>query len=126
MNVQISIRHMAVSQGVKRLVHELCAEVQSKYEDIQIIDVKIEDVNGPHKAGVDKRCHLKVRGKERLVIDVDEVDEDLGHAIDHAFRRLYQTLWRVRPHTESIRLSENDAEETDCHVITGAGHERLN
>jgi ribosome-associated translation inhibitor RaiA len=33
-----------------------------------------------------------VRGKERLAIDVEEVDEDLHSAIDNAFRRLKQVL----------------------------------
>ena len=61
MNVQISIRHMAMSQGVKQLVRELCDEVQNKYGGIQNTNVKIEDVNGPDKTGIDKRCHRSVR-----------------------------------------------------------------
>jgi ribosome-associated translation inhibitor RaiA len=96
MNVQISIRHLAVSPGVKQLVHELCEEVQNKYGEIQNIDVMIEGVNGSHKAGIDKRCHLRVRGMEHLVIDADGIDEDLGDAIYRAFRHLYQALRRDR------------------------------
>jgi ribosome-associated translation inhibitor RaiA len=83
---------MAVSQVVKKIVRDLCSEVQNKCNGIQDIDVKIEDINGHAKSGMDKRCHLKVRGKERLAIDVDEVDEDIHSAIDNAFRRLKQML----------------------------------
>lgn len=96
MNVQISIRHMAVSHGIKQLVHEMCDEVQNKYGDIKCIDVMIEDVNGPYKAGIDKRCHLRVRGKDRLAIDIDEIDEDLSYSIDQAFYHLYQALRRSK------------------------------
>lgn len=98
MNVQITIRHLVVSQGVKQLVRELCDEVQNKYGDIQNIDVMIEGVNGSHKAGIDKHCHLRVRGKEHLAIDADEIDEDLGDAIYQAFHSLYQALRRSRPY----------------------------
>ena len=92
MNIQISVRRMTVSQVVKQIVRNLCSDVQNKFNGIQNIDVKIEDINGPNKSGIDKRCHLKVRGKERLAIDVEEVDEDLHSAIDNAFRRLKQVL----------------------------------
>jgi hypothetical protein len=71
--------------------------VQNNYGGIQNIHVKIEDVNGPHKTGIYKRCHLRVRGKEHLAIDVDEIDEDLGYAIDQAFCYLSQAVRHIRP-----------------------------
>lgn len=110
MNVQISIRHMAVSQLVKQMVRELCGEIYRKNNDIQNIDVNIEDINGPHKAGIDKRCHLKVRGKERLIIDIDEIDEDLDCAIDKAFHQLKQVLRRCHPARIYRRTSDDDSE----------------
>jgi ribosome-associated translation inhibitor RaiA len=92
MNIQISVRRMTVSQVMKRVVRDLCSDIQNKCNRIQDIDVKIEDINGPNKSGMDKRCHLKVRGKEHLAIDVEEVDEDVLSAVDNAFRRLKQVL----------------------------------
>jgi len=92
MNVQISIRHMVASKAIKQMVKDLCYEVNDKYTNIQNIDVKIEDINGPYKAGIDKRCHLKVRGKDHLSIDIDDIDEDMTHAIDQAFNHLKKSL----------------------------------
>jgi ribosome-associated translation inhibitor RaiA len=83
---------MTVSQVMKQIVRNLCSDVQNKFNGIQNIDVKIESINGHDISGMDKRCHLKVRGKERLAIDVEELDEDLHSAIDNAFRRLKQVL----------------------------------
>jgi ribosome-associated translation inhibitor RaiA len=117
---------MVATQGVKQLVRELCDEVQNKYGDIQNIDVMIEDVNGPHKAGIDKRCHLRVRGKEHLAIDADEIEEDLGDAIYQAFRHLYEALRRSRPYR--IFGWENGGIADNCSMskVWGGGYESAN
>ena len=111
MNVQISIRHMQASQVSKQSIRKLCGEIINKYEPIKNIDVKIEDINGPHKAGIDKRCHLKVRGNNRLAIDVDDINSDINYAIDNAFRRLKKILKRKPP--QSNDLIDHD----DLHAI---------
>ena len=111
MNVQISIRHMQASQVSKQSIRKLCGEIINKHEPINHIDVKIEDINGPYKAGIDKRCHLKVRGKNHLAIDVDDIDSDVNYAIDNAFRRLKKILKRKL-------LQSNDLIEHDeLHAI---------
>ena len=115
MNVQISIRHMQASQVSKQTIRKLCGEIINKYEPIKNIDVKIEDINGPHKAGIDKRCHLKVRGINHLAIDVDDINSDINsdinYAIDNAFRRLKKILKRKPP--QSNELIDDD----DLHAI---------
>ena len=110
MNVQISIRHMQASQVSKRSIRMLCGEIINKHEPINNIDVKIEDINGPHKAGIDKRCHLKVRGKNHLAIDVDDIDSDINYAIDNAFQRLKKIL--KRKHIQRNDLIERDEHHT--------------
>ncbi len=92
MNIQISVRRMTIPQVMKQIVRELCSDIQNKCNGIQNIDVKIENINGHDISGMDKRCHLKVRGKEHLAVDVEELDEDIHSAIDSAFRRLKQVL----------------------------------
>ena len=94
MNVQISIRHMMASQVSKQMIRELCGEISNQYKPIYNIDVKIEDTNDPYKAGIDKRCHLKVRGSNHLSIDIEDIDVDINCAIDNAFYRLKRALER--------------------------------
>ena len=94
MNIQISVRHMSVPRGFRQLIHNLCLEVHNQYRFIQNIDVVVEDINGPYKSGIDKRCHLSVRDKGHMAVDVDECESELGQVIDHAFSRLYQLLKR--------------------------------
>jgi len=104
MNVQISIRHMVASKTIKQMVKDLCHEIHKKYEYIQNIDVKIEDINGPHKSGIDKRCHLKVRGSNHLVMDINDIDEDITYAIDRAFQHLKKSL-KIYSYNKCKRLS---------------------
>lgn len=92
MNIQISVRRMSVSKKLKKLVNEICIELKHKYQGINLIDVKLEDINGPDKAGIDKRCHIRVRGRERLMLDVEATEEDIYSAIDEAFYRLKSLL----------------------------------
>jgi len=108
MNVQISIRHMIASQVNRQMIQQLCEEINNKFETISSIDVKIEDINGPHKAGIDKRCHLKVRGNNHLSIDIEDTNADINYAIDNAFSRLKQTLERDSRHKHR-RLDNTDA-----------------
>lgn len=92
MNIQVSIRHMMASNVINKMVNDLCQEVNSTYQNIRRIDVKLEDINGPFKSGIDKRCHLKVRGSDHLCIDIDDVDEDILSAIERAFHHLKKAL----------------------------------
>lgn len=114
MNVQISIRHMVASKLIKQMVKDLCREVKNKYENIQNIDVKIEDINGPYKAGIDKRCHLKVRGINHMAIDIDDIDEDITYAIDLAFHHLKEVL-KNHPYNKYKRLGHRDL--NNCYLI---------
>ncbi len=107
MSAQISIRHMVAPRLIRQMVQNLCHEIKNQYKYIQNIDVKIEDINGPHKAGVDKRCHLKVRGSDHLTIDIDDVDEDVTYAIDRAFRHLKKTL-KIYSFNKHKRLNRYD------------------
>ena len=92
MDIQISIRHMIASLVNKKMILELCDEINNKYTSVNKIDIKIEDINGPNKSGIDKRCHLKVRGKNNLTIDIDDIDTEINCAIDNSFYHLNHAL----------------------------------
>lgn len=94
MNIQISVRRMPISLDMKKVINETCNDLSSKFNDIQSIEVYLEDINGPHKGGLDKCCHLKVRGQNHLCVDVTEIKRDLYSAIDKAFSRLVQLIKR--------------------------------
>jgi len=92
MNIQISIRHMIASLVNKKMILEMCYEIKNKYKSVNKIDIKIEDINGPYKTGIDKRCHLTVRGKDNLAFDIDDIDREINCAVDNAFYLLKKAL----------------------------------
>lgn len=94
MNIQISVRRMPISLDMKKVINETCNDLSSKFNDIQTIEVYLEDINGPNKGGLDKCCHLKVRGPNHLSVDVTEIKRDLYSAIDKAFSRLVEIIKR--------------------------------
>ena len=94
MNVQISVRRMPLSLGMENVINQTCNDISSKFHDIHIIEVYLEDINGPYKGGLDKRCHLKVRGLNHFSVDVTEISRDLYSAVDRAFSRLIQIIKR--------------------------------
>ena len=83
---------MIASLVNKKMILELCGEIKDKYKLVNKIDIKIEDINGPNKSGIDKRCHLKVRGNNNLTFDIDDIDTEIDCAIDNSFYHLNQAL----------------------------------
>jgi ribosome-associated translation inhibitor RaiA len=96
------------------MVNDFCHDLTKKYNNIQNIDVKIEDINGPFKTGIDKRCHLKVRGKDHLAIDIDDIDEDITYAIESAFHHLKKILERYQ-YNKYRKLDSRDL--NNCYLI---------
>jgi len=114
MNVQISIRHMMATKVIRQMIKDLCQEIKNQYGNILNIDIKIEDINGPYKSGIDKRCHLKVRGSDHLAIDIDDIDEDITHAIERAFQHLKKLL-KAYSYNRYNRLRSSN--NNDCYLI---------
>jgi len=109
MGIQIVTRHMCLSVELKQRVTELCEEVMQRFPDVLRIRVVLDDINGPDKAGVDKRCHLMVRGRNHLRIDVNEFQDDVWPSIDGAYRQLLVKLARYKRQESEAKLTIADA-----------------
>ena len=94
MSIQVVTRHMCLSMDCKDRVAQRCTAVIRCCPDVLHIRVVLDDTNGPYKAGVDKRCHLTVRGRDHLRIDVDKLRADVWQSVDAAFGELWIRLKR--------------------------------
>ena len=108
MTIQIVVRHMNLSCDIKECARELCEEVMQYWPDIMRIRIVLDDINGPNKAGIDKRCHLIVRGRHHLRFDIDEHCDDIWQSLHTAFKRLKKKLMQHRrlAGVENMDLSE--------------------
>lgn len=100
---QIVSRHMELDKDLKATIAHLINTVPHYGIEITRINVILEDVNGPHKGGIDMRCHLSVRGPHKLDIEIDEIDENCWQAVSLAFRRLHQVLSRLHLQRSALR-----------------------
>lgn len=104
MSIEIVTRHMCISTDLKRGVTELCEAVMRCFPDVLRVRVVLDDINGPNKAGIDKRCHLLVRGRDHLRIDINEFQDDVWQSVDSAFRQLSIKLARYRRQDSEAKL----------------------
>ena len=56
--------------------------------------VLLEDVTGPHKQSVDKRCRIDLRLKHGAELTIDEVGTDILASLDVALDRLKAAISR--------------------------------
>lgn len=100
MNIQTVTRHLDLSgttgQGLRERIYQLCEQFGRRCHEVMDMHVVVEGNHCACRQGTDKRCHIKVRGKDRLNLDADVVRADLWQAVDAAFRRLEQLLTRLR------------------------------
>jgi ribosome-associated translation inhibitor RaiA len=92
MSIQFVTRHMCLSMDCKNRVAQLCSAVIRCYPNVLHIRVVLDDINGPYKAGNDTRCHLTVRGRDHLRIDIDKLRTDVWQSVDSAFGELWVRL----------------------------------
>ena len=62
--------------------------------EVQRVTVRLGDENGP-RGGVDKRCHLTVRGNRFGTVVIDERDGDAAAALDLAAGRASRAVARA-------------------------------
>ena len=72
------------------------------------ISARLLDVNGP-RGGADKRCQVQVVLKQRLVVVVQDLDEDLYHAIDRACGRAGRAAARQVERLRETRMRQRKA-----------------
>ena len=67
---------------------------------IRDVIVLLQDVTGPHKQVVDKRCRIDVRLKRGGELTIDEIGRDvfasLAHALDRAKAAISRKVGKVK------------------------------
>ena len=94
MIVDIQSRPFSLTQPLRHYVRKkIQSSIEARSEDIQRIDIRLSDINGPH-GGIDKRCHLHLVIPQLKDIVIEDTRENLYHAIDRAIARARTVLDR--------------------------------
>ena len=115
MNITTMAKDFELTSAIDQFVHDqLRTALQHLSENIIAVDVFMKDANGP-KGGVDKQALVRVQLRNRQVLAIETVDENLYAAIRMSTKRTKRT---VRRHLrKSQRISKQRMR--DCLDYTG-------
>ena len=96
MKMQIVIRNVDQQRELRNFAEDRLAKALDRFEDA-IIDatMRLEDVTGPDKGGIDKLCSVTVRLRTGDVL-IKESGDDFRATINTALDRLKAALGRKR------------------------------
>ncbi|MFN6961398.1 MAG: HPF/RaiA family ribosome-associated protein [Rhodocyclaceae bacterium] len=61
---------------------------------IQEASVRLCDINGPERGGVDKLCRVVLRFRDDSILVIEELGSEVSRVIDRAADRLHQSVSR--------------------------------
>lgn len=95
MDLRVAIKGIENHAALRSQAEEKTAAALSRFRNrILAATVLLEDITGPHKQAVDKRCRIDVRLKRGLELTIDEVREDIHAALAVALDRLKAAISR--------------------------------
>jgi ribosome-associated translation inhibitor RaiA len=95
MNLQIAIRGIDDKATLRSQAEARVAATLDRFQGrVHDVSVLLEDVTGPHKQVVDKRCRIDVRLKRGKDLTIDEVGTDVLASLARALDRLKATVGR--------------------------------
>lgn len=94
MNIDVRFRGLEGSEALREhIVRRLQFKLNRFDRQVSTVVVRMGDVNGP-KGGVDKRCHVTVRGPALSPTTIEDLSPDAYVAVDLATERVGQAVAR--------------------------------
>lgn len=116
MQMNIQIKGLPRASKLRRVVtHKVDAALARYSHAIQEASVRLDDINGPDRGGVDKLCRVVLRMKDSSVLVIEELGTDIVQVIERVADRLRQNLAR-----QLSRLSGIDPNGSQPHLAATA------
>ena len=95
MNIQIRTHNVEVSNLVRSHVERRLGFALGRFaERIDQVIVRLSDINGPNRNGVDKRCQIDVGLRPAASVRVEDTDVDWFTTVDGAAERASRSVAR--------------------------------
>jgi ribosome-associated translation inhibitor RaiA len=95
MNVRVAIKGIDDSSALRSQAEKRVAATLDRFQDrIGHTRVLLEDVTGPHKQVIDKRCRIDVRLKRGGELTIDQIGKDIFGSLVVALDRLNAAISR--------------------------------
>jgi len=108
MQIDIQARNFTLTNAIQSHVNRrLSFALGSRDEHIQLIRVRLSDINGP-RGGEDKSCRIQVVLPKLSDVIIEDVETDLYTAIDRAVDRASKNVdRRINRHRDNRRSLYN-------------------
>ena len=94
MQIDIQARNFSLTDALRNFtVRRLRLALSARSEQIQWVNVRLSDINGP-RGGADKRCHVQVVLAHLPDVIIEDIETDLYAAIDRATERAGSAVGR--------------------------------
>lgn len=95
MNVFVAIKGIQDKSALRGQAEQRVAATLDRFQHrIRNVTVLLEDVTGPHKQVIDKRCRIEVHLKRGGDLTIDELGKDVLASLALALDRLKATISR--------------------------------
>jgi ribosome-associated translation inhibitor RaiA len=105
MSIHIQARGFPLSKALKAAVEKHMLEILVSHEGIRGVDVRLEDINGKHRGGVDKRCQVILKQDNAPALILRSTQADMYLAIRNCAARLKRSLSRSSDKQRNYRLN---------------------
>lgn len=95
MQMKIQIKGLPRASKLRRIAaHKIDAALARYAHAIEETSVRLDDINGPDRGGVDKLCRVVLRMKDSSVLVIEELGTDVAQVIERVADRLRQSVAR--------------------------------
>lgn len=106
MHVQVQIKGLPESAKLRRFAARKLVGVLARFAHVvRGASMRLDDINGPQRGGVDKLCRVVLRLKDDSVLVVEELGADIGETINRVSERLHQNVARQLAHLVQVDRS---------------------
>jgi putative sigma-54 modulation protein len=93
MQVQVQVKGLPGAARLRRYATErLTAALARVAHAVHDASMRLDDINGPDRGGVDKLCRVVLRLRDNSVLVVEELGADIGRVIDRVTDRLHENV----------------------------------
>lgn len=103
MHVQIQVKGLTKAMQLRRFAARKLEVALAQFShSIQEAHVRLNDINGPDRGGVDKLCRVVLRFKDNSIMVIEELGSEISQVIDRVVDRLHQSVSRQMSRVASI------------------------
>jgi hypothetical protein len=103
MQVQVQVKGLSKAAGLRAFATCKLKATLSRYAHaVQDVTVRMSDINGPDRGGVDKLCRVVLRLSNSTVIVIEDIGVNMMEVIDRVASRVHHAVSKQLSHLNKV------------------------